>query len=72
MLTVFMGVGLLLPFSPDAILEFGVTLIFYGVYYGVMGRDCAEVCVNLMAARMTVSCLITSHTSLTTPTNHVD
>ena len=55
MLTVFMGVGLLLPFSPDAILEFGVTLIFYGVYYGVMGRDCAEVCVNLMAARMTVS-----------------
>ena len=55
MLLVFMGVGLLLPFSPDTILECGVTLVFYGVYYGVMGRDCAEVCVDFMSARMTVS-----------------
>ena len=54
LLLVFTGVGLLLPVTPDVILEFGVTLVFYGVYYGVMGRDCAEVCVDFMAASMTV------------------
>lgn len=55
LLVVFTGLGLLLPFNPDTILEFGITLVFYGVYYGVMGRDCAEVCVDYMAASMTVS-----------------
>ena len=35
-------------------MELGVTLIFYGVYYGVMGRDFAELCVDYMAAGMTV------------------
>ena len=50
----FTGLGLLLPFNPDVILETGVTLVFYGVYYGVMGRDCAEVCVDYMSAAMTV------------------
>ena len=54
LLLVFTGVGLFLPVTPDVILEFGVTLVFYGVYYGVMGRDCAEVCVDFMAASMTV------------------
>ena len=54
LLIVFSGLGLLLPANPDVILEFGVVLIFYGVYYGVMGRDCAEVCVDYMAAAMTV------------------
>ncbi len=55
LLLVFTGFGLLLPISPDMIMEFGVVLIFYGVYYGVMGRDCAELCVDFMAAAMTVS-----------------
>ena len=55
LLLIFTGIGLLLPIHPDTIMEFGVTLIFYGVYYGVMGRDCAELCVDYMAAGMTVS-----------------
>ena len=54
LLLIFTGVGFLLPISPDTILEMGVVLVFYGVYYGVMGRDCAEVCVDFMAAAMTV------------------
>jgi RING finger protein 121 len=49
----FTGLGLLLPSNPDTILEIGVTLIFYGVYYGVLGRDFAEVCVDFMSAAMT-------------------
>ncbi len=55
LLLVFTGVGFLLPLNPDSIMEIGVTLIFYGVYFGVMGRDCAELCVDFMAASMTVS-----------------
>ena len=47
--------GFLLPFGPDAVMETGVTLVFYGVYFGVMGRDCAELCVDFMAATITVS-----------------
>ena len=57
LLLVFTGLGLLLPFSPDTVMEMGVTLVFYGVYFGVMGRDCAELCVDFMAASMTVSVL---------------
>ncbi|XP_011405198.2 PREDICTED: RING finger protein 121-like [Amphimedon queenslandica] len=53
LLLVFTGLGLLLPVNPDIILETGVTLVFYGVYYGVMGRDCAEVCLDYMSAAMT-------------------
>ena len=30
-------------------------LIYYGVYYGVLGRDFAVLCVDYMAATMTVS-----------------
>ena len=54
LLLIFTGIGLLLPVHPDTIMELGVTLIFYGVYYGVMGRDFAELCVDYMAAGMTV------------------
>ncbi len=55
LLLVFTGVGFLLSVNPDTIMELGVTLVFYGVYFGVMGRDCAELCVDYMAASMTVS-----------------
>ena len=57
LLLFFTGVGFLLPFEPDTVMEAGVTLVFYGVYFGVMGRDCAELCVDYMAASITVSCL---------------
>ena len=55
LLLVFTGIGLLLPIGPDTVMEFGVILIFYGVYFGVMGRDSAELCVDFMSAGMTVS-----------------
>ena len=55
LLLIFTGIGFFLPFHPDSIMEFGVTLVFYGIYFGVMGRDCAELCVDYMAATFTVS-----------------
>ena len=54
----FTGLGLVLPTGPEMLMEAGVVLIFYGVYFGVMGRDCAELCVDYMSAGMTVSHLL--------------
>jgi len=30
----------------------GVMFLFYGLYYGVLGRDCAEMCTDRVASRM--------------------
>lgn len=54
LLLIFTGLGLLLPITPDTVMEIGVTLVFYGVYFGVLGRDFAELSVDFMAAAMTV------------------
>ena len=43
--------------SPDTAMGAGVTIIFYGLYYGVLGRDCAEICTDKMAAKMGVCVL---------------
>ena len=50
----FFGLNLLLLISPDIAMGAGVTIIFYGLYYGVLGRDCAEICTERMAAKMGV------------------
>ena len=34
---------------------FGWMCIFYGLYYGVLGRDCAEMCTDRLASSMGVS-----------------
>lgn len=36
-------------------MDFGVILLFYGLYYGVMGRDFAEICFDYMAFTIGVS-----------------
>jgi len=38
----------LINFIPSAALY----LLFYGLYYGVLGRDCAQVCTDLLAAKL--------------------
>lgn len=37
-----------------AALDVSVIVMFYGVYYGVLGRDIAEICSDLMAAKIGV------------------
>lgn len=54
LLLLFTGLGLVLPIGPDKVMEIGVTMVFYGVYYGVLGRDFAVLSVDFMAASMTV------------------
>jgi len=31
-------------------MDFGIVSLFYGLYYGVMGRDFAEICSDYMAS----------------------
>ena len=54
MVLVFSGLVLVFGLSLDSTMEFALMLLFYGVYFGVLGRDCAEMCVDLMAASMKV------------------
>lgn len=36
-------------------MDFGVSLLFYGLYYGVLGRDFAEMCADFMASTVGVN-----------------
>ena len=37
--------------KPDTAMEFGVTVLFYGLYFGVLGRDFAEICADKIASK---------------------
>lgn len=43
------------PKAAEFVIELSVSLVFYGMYFGVLGRDFAELCVDYMAASMKVS-----------------
>ena len=52
--------ALVLVATPTAI-DAGVLLLFYGMYYGVLCRDIAEICSDRMASRIGYyRCLISS------------
>ena len=40
---------------PDVAVEFGLVTLFYGLYFGVLGRDFAEICADKMASKIGVS-----------------
>lgn len=54
MFTLF-GLNMLLLIKPQVAMDFGLLLLFYGLYYGVVGRDFAEVCTDKMASHIGVS-----------------
>ena len=54
MFTLF-GLNMLLLIKPQTAMDFGLLLLFYGLYYGVVGRDFAEVCADKMASHIGVS-----------------
>jgi RING finger protein 121 len=51
----FLGLNFLFFISPTAALDVSVLMMFYGVYYGVLGRDIAEVCSDKMASKIGVN-----------------
>ncbi|MGH0179101.1 UNVERIFIED_CONTAM: hypothetical protein FKN15_000756 [Acipenser sinensis] len=55
MFTLF-GVNLIFRIKPEDAMDFGVSLLFYGLYYGVLGRDFAEMCADFMASTIGAVC----------------
>jgi RING finger protein 121 len=53
MFTLF-GLNLIFLIKPGPVMDVGLMLLFYGLYYGVVGRDFAEVCTDHMAASVGV------------------
>lgn len=49
MLTLF-GINLLFQARPQSWMDVGLLCLFYGLYYGVLGRDVAEIITDKMAA----------------------
>ncbi|CAL8384730.1 unnamed protein product [Arctogadus glacialis] len=49
MLTMF-GFNVFLRVKAEDSMDVGVIMLFYGLYYGVMGRDFAEICSDYMAS----------------------
>ncbi|CAB4013600.1 RING finger 121 [Paramuricea clavata] len=54
MLTLF-GVSMMFTIHPDTAAEVGLLTLFYGLYFGVLGRDFAEICADKMASKLGVS-----------------
>lgn len=51
----FFGLTLFFNTKPQVWVDCGMLLIFYGLYYGVLGRDIAEICADKMASHIGVS-----------------
>ncbi|KAH9505690.1 hypothetical protein Btru_055508 [Bulinus truncatus] len=51
MFTIF-GLNMLVLVKPQTAMDFGLLLLFYGLYFGVVSRDFAEVCADTMAAHI--------------------
>ncbi|XP_019355931.1 E3 ubiquitin ligase RNF121 isoform X2 [Alligator mississippiensis] len=54
MFTLF-GLNLLFRIKPEDAMDFGISLLFYGLYYGVLERDFAEMCADYMASTIGIS-----------------
>jgi len=54
MMLAFFGFNLLFNSKPSTWMDFGLLNLFYGLYYGVLGRDIAEICADKMASHIGV------------------
>ncbi|CAF0803358.1 unnamed protein product [Didymodactylos carnosus] len=48
----FLGITNLFLIQPQTTLDIGILIMFYGIYYGVLGRDMAESCADRMASKI--------------------
>lgn len=55
MMATFFGLNIVFDSKPQIWIDIGVIIIFYGLYYGVLGRDLAEICADKMASHIGVS-----------------
>ncbi|XP_050511794.1 RING finger protein 121 [Diabrotica virgifera virgifera] len=52
MMATFFGLNFVFNAQPNSWMDCALLLIFYGLYYGVLGRDIAEICADKMAAHI--------------------
>ncbi|KAG8226021.1 hypothetical protein J437_LFUL004142 [Ladona fulva] len=66
MMATFFGLNLIFDSKPQPWMDLGFLLLFYGLYYGVLGRDLAEICADKMATH------VGYYTAQGIPTRHLD
>uniref|UniRef100_A0A914C465 RING-type domain-containing protein n=1 Tax=Acrobeloides nanus TaxID=290746 RepID=A0A914C465_9BILA len=47
-----MGINLIFGIKANTCLDVGIYLLFYGLYYGVLGRDLAHICTDRLACKI--------------------
>ncbi|XP_034187311.1 E3 ubiquitin ligase Rnf121 isoform X2 [Osmia lignaria lignaria] len=52
LLATFFGLNLVFEVKPQVWMDCGMLLLFYGLYFGVLGRDVAEICADKMASHV--------------------
>ncbi|XP_023247213.1 RING finger protein 121-like [Copidosoma floridanum] len=55
LLATFFGLNLVFDAKPQAWMDCGLLFLFYGLYFGVLGRDVAELCADKLASHIGVS-----------------
>lgn len=54
MMATFFGLNLVFNATPSSWMDCGILFLFYGLYYGVLGRDISEICADKMASHIGV------------------
>lgn len=57
MIAAFFGFSVMFNVSPDVWMDYGLIIMYYGLYFGVLGQDIAEICSSVMAVHLGVSIL---------------
>jgi len=60
----FIGLNLVLGIKPHKMMDTGFICLFYGLYYGVLGRDLSEICADKMASHIGVSTALRQNFSI--------
>ncbi|MFH4979420.1 hypothetical protein AB6A40_006129 [Gnathostoma spinigerum] len=47
-----LGMPAVFGFKPNNVMDYGLLLLFYGLYYGVLGRDFAHICTDRIACKI--------------------
>lgn len=53
-MSTLIGINELFSVSTNTVMDIGVCLLFYGLYYGVLGRDFAHICTDTVACKIGV------------------
>ncbi|CAJ0942273.1 unnamed protein product, partial [Mesorhabditis belari] len=52
MMFTLMGLNIIFGWKANTCMDAGILLLFYGLYYGVLGRDFAHICTDRMACKI--------------------